>query len=175
MQFLPDNLMKTLDSSNANHNYVLSKQELLAIRQPSTGKSSFTPILFFSLLLAAIVVISLLKNGFAKAFIQGFDGILFFLTGLTGILLIFMWTATDHQMCKYNFNLLWALPTHLIIAFFVNSKKQWVKKYFGLTALLMTALLLAWFFLPQTMNNALIPVVLLFLYRSIVKYRSAKY
>ena len=101
---------------------------------------------------------------------QGFDGIFLCLTGLLGIALIFMWTATDHAMCRNNYNLLWALPTNVVLAFFAGSKKMWVKKLFGVTALFLMLVLLSWFFLPQHMNNGLIPIVLLLLYRTGIKY-----
>lgn len=172
MQFLPDNLMTALDSSNTRNAYVLDKKLILAAPNNEGSNIFFTPTVALWMLLGIIILVSLSANRFARAFLQGFDGMLFFITGLIGILLIFMWTATDHQMCRSNFNLCWALPTHVVMALFINSKKNWVKKYFGFTALLMTVLLLAWFFLPQQMNNALIPVALLLLYRSAARYFS---
>ena len=167
MQFLPDNLMKSLDSSD--HPMVVSSQDLYSISKDVNNNSSFTPLTFFSALLVVVVLAGLVKNKFVQAFLQGFDGLFFFFTGVLGIVLIFMWTATDHQMCKNNFNLLWAWPTHTVIAFFVSSKKNWVKKYFKFTAIALTLVLISWFFLPQQMNNGLIPIVLLLIYRSAVK------
>ncbi len=169
-QFLPNNLLRALDSSNMDSQYVVSEQLLYEAPAMNNEKPFFTPIIVFSILLGLIILLSFLKNNFAKNFMQGFDGMLFFFTGLAGILLVIMWTATDHQMCKNNFNLLWAIPTHFIFSFFVNSKKRWVKKYFAFTAILMVLLLLAWFFLPQQMNNALLPVVLLILFRCARRY-----
>lgn len=167
MQFLPDNLMKSLDSSD--HPMVTSSQNLYPIKQESDKNSFFSPFIVFTLLFAFIFLSGFVKNKFIRGFLQGFDGLFFFFTGVLGILLIFMWTATDHQMCKNNFNLLWAWPTHTIIAFFVSSKKGWVKKYFKFTAIALTLVLISWFFLPQQMNNGLIPIVLLLIYRSAVK------
>jgi len=173
MQFLPDNLMKSLDSSNKP--IVLSSQNLYPITGENTKGSFFTPFVVFSLLAIFIVLIGYSKNKFARAFLQGFDGLFFFLIGVLGIILIFMWVGTDHSMTKNNFNLLWAWPTHTIIAFFVNSpqgavhKKSWVKNYFKFTTVALLAVLVSWFFLPQQMNNALIPVVLLLIYRSAKK------
>jgi len=80
-----------------------------------------------------------------------------------------MWFATDHSMTKNNYNLLWAWPTHIIIAFFVNTNKSWVKKYFALTSVALVLVLLAWFFLRQHLNISLIPFVLLLIYRSATK------
>ena len=173
MQFLPDNLMKSLDSSS--HAMVLSSQHLYPINNENNKGSLFTPMVVFSLLAIFIVVLGYTKNKFAQAFLNGFDGLFFFLTGLLGIILIFMWFGTDHSMTKDNFNLLWAWPTHTIMAFFVNSKKSWVQKYFKFTALALLAVLISWFFLPQQMNNGLIPIVLLLIYRSVKKSFATNY
>ena len=166
MQFLPDNLMKSLDSSNTDHNLVLSKTNLYTVIKEKNQVYFPTPLVFFSLIFFIVVMIGFGRSSAARSFLLGFDGIFFFLTGLLGIILIFMWTATDHIMCKNNFNLLWAWPTHTLLAFFINSKKSWVKRYFKVTAVVLGLLLLAWFFLPQQMNYALIPVVLLMIWRS---------
>lgn len=168
MQFLPDNLMKSLDSSNKP--MVISSQNLYTISNENAKGSFFTPFVVFSLLAIFIVLIGYSKNRFAQAFLQGFDGLFFFFTGVLGIILIFMWVGTDHSMTKNNFNLIWAWPTHFIMAFFVNSKKAWVKKYFKFTAIALLVVLISWFFLPQQMNNALIPLVLLLIYRSTKKF-----
>jgi hypothetical protein len=169
-QFLPDNLMKTLENSNANHQLVSSTTNLYPFNPNNNEDPFFTPMRLFSFLFLFIVLLGFSTNKTVKSFIQGFDGLLFFLTGALGILCIIMWTWTDHTECKNNFNLLWAWPINVIVAFFVNSKKDWVKKYFGFTAIALTILLFAWFFLPQQMNNALFPIVLLLIYRSAYKY-----
>jgi hypothetical protein len=165
-QFLPDNLMKSLDSSNEQRQWVVSSQELYPFAPPSEAHSIFTPAVVFSFLFILIFVLSLSANKKVISIVQGFDGLLFFIVGAIGILLIFMWTATDHDMCLYNYNLLWAIPTHLVMSFFTNSKKTWVKRYFALTTVLGVLLLIAWFFLPQELNNAFLPILLLLIYRS---------
>ncbi len=167
MQFLPDNLMKSLDSST--HSIVLTSQNLYPISGGNAKKPFFTPFVVFLLLAIFIVLPGFVKNKFVQAFLQGFDGLFFFSTGALGIILIFMWAGTDHSMTKNNFNLIWAWPTHSIIAFFVNSKKNWVQQYFKFTVVALLAVLISWYFLPQQMNNGLIPVVLLLIYRSAVK------
>jgi len=167
MQFLPDNLMKSLDSSR--HSMVLSSENLYPITDENAKGSLFTPMVVFSLLAIFIVLLGYTQNKFAQAFLNGFDGLFFFLTGILGIILLFMWFGTDHSMTKDNFNLLWAWPTHTIMAFFVHSKKTWAKKYFKFTAIVLLLVLISWFFLPQQMNNALIPIVLLLIYRSSLK------
>lgn len=165
MQFLPDNLMKSLDSSD--HKMVLSSQNLYAINNENAKGSLFTPLVVFSLLAIIIILLGYSENKWAQVFLNGFDGLFFFLVGVLGIILLFMWFGTDHSMTKDNFNLLWAWPPHAIMAFFVNSRKSLVQKYFMFTAVTLLLVLLSWFFLPQQMNNGLISLVLLLIYRSI--------
>jgi hypothetical protein len=78
-----------------------------------------------------------------------------------------MWFGTDHVVCQNNYNLLWTWPTHLVMAFFIHSRKSWPKKYFLITAIGNALVLVTWFFLPQQMNPAFIPIVLLLILRSI--------
>lgn len=167
-QFLPDNLMLAMDKSTPRMSF--SSENLYQLTNNTDKKSWFTPLLFFSLLLGLFISLSLSKNKYAQSVLNGLDGLLFFTTGLLGIILLFMWFFTDHSMTKNNYNLFWALPTHIIFSFLINKNKPFVKKYFLATAISLAILLLLWPFLPQQMNNSLIPVVLLLLYRSAMKY-----
>ena len=169
-QFLPDNLMESFDSSNANHELVLSSTNLYPVQQQKSSGSFFTPMIVFSLLFILIVLLHFSTNQRVSVFLQGFNGVFFFLTGAMGLLFIFMWTGTDHSMTKNNYNLMWAWPTNTIIAFFVNSKQKWARKYFGISSILLILVLLMWFSLPQQLNNALIPVTLLLTFISAKKY-----
>jgi hypothetical protein len=171
MQFLPDNLMRSLDSGNINRHLVAQVSDILKMSDTSatSNKIAFSPIIVFTILLILIILLSTSKNNFIQNTLHGFYGLFFFLTGLLGCILIFMWLGTDHAMCKNNFNLLWAWPTHLVAAFFINTKKRWVKKYLLFTIIGLLALLLVWLFLPQQMNNSLIPLVLLQIYISVRK------
>jgi Domain of unknown function (DUF4105) len=169
-QFLPEILMKAFDSTNTNHELVLSTTNLYPLQDINGKPSFFTPVVVFGMLLLLIILLDLSKQKWALAFLSGFDGLLFFLTGAIGILLIFMWTGTDHTMTKGNYNLLWAWPTHAVAAFFINSKKHWIKKYLMLTSIGLVIVLLSWFFLPQQLNNSLILICVLLLFRSVKKY-----
>ena len=168
-EFLPDNLMSALDSSK-NVKIIASKTNLYEIGGQKNEDNLFTPMLCFSLLFLMIFLISLSKSKFSTIFLIGFDHVFFFIIGLLGILLILMWVATDHTMTKNNFNLIWALPTHTLASFFITSNKNYAKRYFLFTMILMIALLISWLFLPQEMNNSLLPIVLLIFYRSYARH-----
>jgi hypothetical protein len=76
-----------------------------------------------------------------------------------------MWYGTDHTVCKNNFNLAWALPFNLPVAFSLIKKPGWLSNYFFIAAVVTAVLIAAWFWLPQQMNIALLPVVILLLNR----------
>lgn len=167
-QFLPDNLLMALDS-NRNGPLVTSSQNLYQLEKVIPDKNPFTPLVFFSSLLAFFVLLHFTIGKKLPVLMTGLDGMLFFLSGLLGVILIFMWLATDHSMTKNNYNLLWALPTHLLISFFIGSKNSWVKKYFSISFCAGALLLIAWTFLPQQLNTALVPFVLLLMFRAWVR------
>ena len=175
VMFLPDYLMNTFDSSAIDSRPLVSdKQSLYKIDYSGNKKDNLThPFFLFTCLFVLIAFMSFSKNIFIQKLLYSFDGFLFFITGLLGLLLLFMWFGTDHLMCKNNYNLLWAWPTNIVAAFYIHSKKSWVKKYFIIYSLFNLLLLGFWFFLPQRMNPALIPLIGILIFRSFV-YISTK-
>jgi Domain of unknown function (DUF4105) len=170
--FLPEYLMKAFDGAAAgNKNLVATKKIVLnaPVTERVTGLPS--PLLFFSLFSILIATISFLKKKWAITLLNGIDFLLFFTAGVTGLLMLTLWVVRSDTVCRNNFNLLWALPSHALLAFFLLSRKRWVLNYWLITALLQLLLLIGWFIIPQQLNNALIPVVALLLLRSWLRYK----
>jgi len=165
--FLPDYLLMAFDSSKLNGQPVVSEKKiLLDYFDAYKTKSGITPFIVFGILFLVVAILSIFVFKKWNLFFKIVDFIFFLIVGLIGMLILFMWFGTEHAMCKNNFNLLWALPTHLPVAFMLFSKKQWVDNYFRFIFFYMIALLLAWFFLPQQFNTALLPVIGVILIRS---------
>ena len=78
--------------------------------------------------------------------------------------------SNDHEASAYNLNILWAIPTHIIAVFAFIRQPRWLKYYFLLTAISQLLLLGGWFFLPQQMNPALLPMVLALMIRAYLQY-----
>ncbi len=158
--FLPDYLMKAIDSARLhNQSLVLEKNELLPAVADQQSSTFFTPLPVFALLFVLLLLVSIRFKNRYPAWLKAIDIFFFLLLGLLGCLLLFMWFGTSHVMAKNNFNLLWALPTHVIAALFLFSKKKWPGLYFRFVFFYSIMLGLAWFFLPQQMNPALLPVI----------------
>jgi len=174
--FLPDYLMKGFDSTNfsgvVRRSLVLEKKEILKATMPKPKNTLFSPFVIFTVFFLSILVLSFSKN--AGKFFSVFDFLLFFLCGLLGVLLLFMWFGTDHPECKDNYNLAWAMPFHFLIVFFLFRKWALLKYYFLINSVLLLVLLILWKWLPQEMNNALIPIVCLLLLRSYVRHMKSR-
>ena len=176
VMFLPDYLMKSFDSSIitpskpgiASRALVLSKAQAYPISMPVV-KTNFltTPLFIFSVILVVIVLLSFSRNERVQRIVASLDGLVFFVVGLAGLLILFMWFGTEHLMCSDNYNIIWALPTHAIAAFFMHSRKKWVRTYLRATAVINILLLLCWFVLPQELNVSFLPIILLLIFRSI--------
>jgi hypothetical protein len=166
--FLPDYLMKGIDSAapGKDGSFIKSRTVINA-GSPSAPGSNYWPLFILSGVCIVIAFVSLLKNKTAQTLTKVFDVLLFLKTGLIGCLLLFMWFGTDHKSCAVNYNLLWALPTHLIAAFTVWKRPKGLSQYFTASSVLYCLLLITWLWLPQQLNPAFIPVVLLLLFRSV--------
>ncbi|MFX8824846.1 hypothetical protein ABTM64_20025, partial [Acinetobacter baumannii] len=81
------------------------------------------------------------KNHFIQKLIPVMHSLLLYATGFIGILLLFMWFGSDHKAFGWNYNLLWALPTNIVAAFFVWKNPKWLKNYFIVTGTLYGLLL----------------------------------
>lgn len=165
--FLPDYLLQTFDSVTIGGRPLVADKEVILKKQfvPTQNNNVSSPLFIFSCLFVIIAFLSFSNNKKIGKILASFDGFLFFINGLVGLLLIFMWIGTDHFMTKDNYNLLWAWPTNIVAAFYVHSKRKWPKIYFIVFALAQILLLSLWFFLPQTLNVALIPLIGILIFR----------
>ena len=126
VMFLPDYLMKSFDSTSIGSRKLVYEKHILfdSLLSPKEINIIAHPLFIFTCIFLLIVLLSFSKNTFIKRLLIAFDGFMFFITGLLGILILFMWFGTDHLMCKDNFNLLWAWPTNVVAAFYIHSKKN---------------------------------------------------
>jgi len=172
--FLPDYLMKGFDSALLRRHSLVSETNLLLPSGQKDNTTFFTPVFLFSMVLVVMIVLSFLRTKTAAGILTALDSLFFLLTGLLGLLMLVLWIARVDNVCRNNYNLLWALPTHTVIAFVVNRQKKWIKYYFLFTALLSILLLLTWKWIPQELNNSILLIVVILLFRSIMRYRKIK-
>ncbi len=156
--FLPDYLLKGADSSV---NFVSKKETILPVTAHYQKTPLWLPFLILSALAVVLMAMGFVKNPVVVTISKLLDSLLFYLVGLLGLFLLFMWFGTSHTLCANNYNLLWALPTHFFAAIFVWRPNRFVQKYFLLASFLHVATIIAWLWIPQELNIALLPVVAL--------------
>lgn len=95
-----------------------------------------------------------------------FDRVILGLLGLVGVVLLYMATMTAHSVTSANFNLLWALPTHLVAALYLGRLgSAWAGRYLLASAALAALSLLGGWVLPQPVPTAAVPLILLVVIR----------
>lgn len=164
--FLPEFFMKGLADAKKNNSPLAAKATVL-LQGKNTNDTSgkFVPLIVLSIVSLLIFIISRLQSPQAIKIMAFVDLLLLYITGLLGILLLFMWLGTDHTVCKNNLNLVWALPFNLPVAFLMLKKPRRLSNYFFIAAVITAIFIAGWFWLPQQINIALLPVVILLLNR----------
>jgi hypothetical protein len=173
--FLPDYVESGFDHASIKKDsittaLVLGKKIVYESHEEEVKTSLTHPLYVFGALALIAIALSILDLKRQKLS-NWFDVILFGTTGLIGVLLLLLWFFTDHKAAANNFNILWALPTHLIALAAFHKKPVWLKTYFLIVVVVEGLLLLFWKVLPQQLNISLIPVVIALLVRAVMQYR----
>src|SRR5690606_6453706 len=131
--FLPLYVLEQLDNTSlSGHDLVVRERSILTtVKKEEKGYFLASPLFWILAMLLFVLTITYIdfKNQVRSRIM---DSILFFVTGLAGVLLIFLWFFTDHTATANNFNILWAFPLNLIVGFFIvkkNSAPGWLPKY----------------------------------------------
>ncbi len=171
--YLPDYLYEGFAAAELKINgkwkpSVSREKIILAGRPMDYPMPWFTPTVAFSMLLLLGIILFVLQLTKGWQF-KLFDFLLFFSLGVVGILLFLLWVATDHNAAANNFNIMWVIPTHFIVAFALMRKKikRWVNWYLALLIPFSLATLLFWKLIPQDLNEGFIPIVFLVIIRSL--------
>lgn len=122
--FLPDHLAAELEgmvmdaNSTEERPLVKARRELLPSMLPVAPDRAGWPVgAAWALLFACLVEVLLGKRYLRR--------VLPVVTGLIGCLLAFLWFGTDHADTRYNLNILWAFPLHLMGPGLGKRSPQW--------------------------------------------------
>lgn len=174
--FLPDELMSAIGSATLRGEPLVSETDTLFWPRGYDRPTS-VPILGPGLLLVVLLVLGvavIFSPLREKPAVRYFDAGLFLVAGLAGFVMIFLWFGTQHTVTRDNWNLLWALPTHVLaaVALFRNYVTNLTRTYFGATAVLCALLLAGWFLIGQEFHWAIGPLVGLLLVRAAYRART---
>lgn len=168
--FLPEFFMKGLSLATASGTMLTpSTNTILKGGDIDASGSNNTPLIAISMFSIVMYFCSKISGG---KYVYIVDALLMLISGLLGIILLFMWWGTDHTVCKNNWNLIWAFPLNFFMGFLLKKNTIWLRYYFMAMAIISGLLLIGWFWWPQELNVAIAPFVLLLFNRHIA--RSAK-
>jgi Domain of unknown function (DUF4105) len=121
--------------------------------QPEFKADFFSRPLWFMCFVALLGLLSMADSRTERVF----DTLFWFVLGVAGLIIAFLWFVTDHGATKTNLNLLWAWPTHLLF-FWRRTRTGFVETYFTAAAVIAALTLLFWKWMPQEMPPAAIPI-----------------
>jgi len=164
LMFLPKYMEQIFDSSyvidknGIKKPFVVKKIQLVSsIKKPVEDLTGTGIYFWVSLFITLGLIIFRIKYVTISWF-----GLVLFIVGILGGVLIFMWIGTDHQATKSNFNLIWANPLHLItfITLFWTKIIQKLKYYYLSMSVILFSLVLFWIVLPQEFHSSTSPIIL---------------
>lgn len=161
--FLPIYVYKQMQHTTLNGKPIV-KEESLLLDIPAQEEDSLflmTPAFWLGLLLVLVGYFTYIDYKTGKRS-KWLDFSLFLLTGLSGILILFLWFGTDHLSTKMNFNTLWAFAPNTLIAFLLIKKELpfWISKYILLLVLLLGITSILWIINVQVFASLLVIIML---------------
>jgi hypothetical protein len=170
--YIPEYVYQAFDLAEVNINgqwqkVVNKRTDVYLADHTELSGPFFSPNLLFWSLFVLILLVSLYARKRQRS-LRLLDFLIFLIYGLLGVFLLLLWLATDHNAAAWNLNLLWAWPSHLFVAFFLlkKARPRWVNWYLIITIELGLTLIIGWFFIPQGLNVALVPITFIIVVRS---------
>ena len=173
-QFLPQYVFEaaanaSIKEGKTSHDLVKQSNAIYeSTKNEVNSNFLLSPLFTFGVLGLLILIITYrdFKKGTRSRYL---DGVLFFITGLIGVLLLLLWVATDHSTTAMNYNLLWAFPLSLLFVLEISKKepKSWMRKYVFFQILLLALLCIHWITGVQIFAYGLIPLFIALVIRAI--------
>lgn len=168
--YLPKYTMEQLRYSNKGEDLLAPNEEVLYMSKPlEKANAIFTSPLFWLLVIMLVVVFVTYMDFKKNRRSSWLDFVLFFITGLAGLLLLFLWFLTDHSQTVSNFNVLWVFPINAFIAFILVKRRtppQWLKQYLWILLALIHIVPLIWVLKIQIFS----PLIIFILVALVIRY-----
>lgn len=173
--FLPDKLMDVFADAailqpNRTSKNLISETRILAPYFPVDEEPTDSSPLFICWMLFGVILLFSAWEIYRKKYYKVFDFCLFFIYGIVGCIVAFLSFVSYHPCVFPNYNLIWAHPLHLVLAFSLLfiPKSKFVCNYMIVNGVLLFFLLLSWPFISQTLNLAFMPLILALCLRSML-------
>ena len=181
-QFLPEYMEEAfaramIEGDGPTRPLVKNERVILDFQPANESLGVINPYLLFWIL--AIVFTAITFIGFRKKKLYiGFDLVFFGILGIIGLVMTALWLGSDIPSTKWNWNILWAFPGHLILIPGLLSKtlKPWLRPYLLFALILADAAVVFWILGWQSFHPSLIPLLLVIILRTnYLYYNVARY
>lgn len=157
--FLPQNLFDALERA-----HLVDTTIVYNFSKPA-GRPAFhwtDPLTICWILFAISAIILAIEIRLCRRF-RLFDIVPLTIIGLVGLVMLFLWTLTDHRISHWNLDLLWASPLNLVALFATGFQKRYFPWYSLALGLLVIFMLIE----PRFLNAAILPLLLTLLTRTV--------
>lgn len=175
--YLPDYVYSSFKNAtvfikNQPNELVKKETTLLSFKEIEPKSSLINPFLIFTII-AILGFIITYRDFKRNKRTKWFDFILFFISGLIGGIIIFLWFFSTHSTAPNNFNFLWAFSPNLVVAFLLlkTNPSIWIKKYVLLLLILLIIIPALWLAEIQVFPIAIIPLFILLYVRYLHLYK----
>jgi hypothetical protein len=160
IMFLPDYLRDGIGNATVEGRKIATAPVTLLDMPPVPEPGTNVPMLvMLGVCLLTILGLSIPSLKPLGAFMST---LVLIISGLLGCLILVMWLGTDHQTCRDNWNVLWALPTNVLVPFLRHRNRD---RYAAIAiVLLLVSLLLHVFHIQELPLVELWPLLLALLY-----------
>lgn len=146
--FLPDYVLLQLNNASVHGQPIVQRQRTILDLNNGHAPSYFTtsPLFWFLLFFVFTLTITYIdyRNHVRSRWLDFF---IFGLSGLTGCFILFLWFLTDHSATAYNFNIIWALPSNAVLAYYLCRKGEtvdWIGSYIRIAIWLLLLVPVLW-------------------------------
>ena len=167
--FLPEYLMRAFDTASIDNGgslvpLVARTDTVLWIPGYGDTATAFpwaTLVMWMIFLAGVVLTVRGVRQG--SGVIRSFDVPLFAIVGIAGVLIVFLWFISLHDVTENNWHLLWAWPTHVgaAVALMRRRPHLWLRRYLFMSAVLALAAAAGSFLWDQWFHPALYPLMLL--------------
>ncbi|PZX54631.1 uncharacterized protein DUF4105 [Algoriphagus ratkowskyi] len=146
---------------------VEKSRDVLKFEKAEGAFGAINPYWIFWLVALIFTAITFLGFKKKKLFV-GFDVAFFGILGIIGIVISLLWIGSEIPSTRYNWNILWAFPGHLVLAIVLLKKtiKPWVLKYLLFALIMADAAVVFWILGWQSFHPSLIPLLLVMILRT---------
>ncbi len=164
--FMPYYAMEQLNNTKKSGKPILKRERTILNYPEDSGNDQdsllTSPLFWFMMFLSFVIAITILDHRH-HGNNKWLNFLLFFISGIAGLLILVLWLATDHIVTIKNFNFLWLMPANLFVAFSLISKKErptWLRSYLWFALACIAIIILIWILKIQILSPLNIPLML---------------